>query len=110
MATAKDVRRIAMGLDGTVEAPHFDRTSYRVARIYCTVAPDGLTANLNLTPDQQLMKLEVHPDAFARVDNSFGLKGWTTLTLSAVNDAELKDALTLAWGNAQKKSPAKKAR
>src|SRR5262245_9230817 len=46
MATAYDLRRIAMSLDGTVEAPHFDRVAFKVARIYATLPPDGLTANL----------------------------------------------------------------
>jgi len=30
MATARDFRRIALSLDGTVEAPHFDRTAFKV--------------------------------------------------------------------------------
>jgi hypothetical protein len=41
MATAKDLRRIALSLDGTTEAPHFDRTAFKVRRIYATLAADG---------------------------------------------------------------------
>ena len=55
MATARDLRRIALSLDGTVEAPHFDRTAFKVKRIYATLAADGLTANLMLTPDEWWM-------------------------------------------------------
>jgi len=44
MATARDLRRIALSLDGTVEAPHFDRTAFKVKTIYATLAADGLTA------------------------------------------------------------------
>lgn len=101
MANADDLRRIALSLEGTEEAPHFDRASFRVARIYCTLAPDKQTANLNLTPDQQLMKMETHPEAFQPVPNSFGTKGWTTIILPELTQADLTDALTLAWGNAQ---------
>jgi hypothetical protein len=39
MATAKDFRRIAFSLEGTIEAPHFDRAAFTVRRIYAT--PDG---------------------------------------------------------------------
>jgi hypothetical protein len=46
VATAKDFRRIALSLDGTSAAPHFDRTAFRVRRIYATLAGDGKTANL----------------------------------------------------------------
>jgi hypothetical protein len=37
MATAKDFRRIALSLPGTTEAPQFDRTAFKVARIYATL-------------------------------------------------------------------------
>ena len=46
MATARDLRRLALALDGTSEAPHFDRRAFRVKRIYATLAADELTANL----------------------------------------------------------------
>jgi hypothetical protein len=47
MATAKDLRRIALSLEGTSEAPHFDRMAFKVARIYATLKADGKTANLS---------------------------------------------------------------
>ena len=53
MATAADLRRIALSLPGTTEAPHFDRTAFKVRRIYATVAADGRTANLLFSPDEQ---------------------------------------------------------
>jgi len=53
MATARDLRRIALSLEGTTEAPHFDRTAFKVRRIYATLAADGRTANLMFTPDEQ---------------------------------------------------------
>jgi hypothetical protein len=53
VATAKDFRRVAMSLDGTTEAPHFDRTAFKVKRIYATLAGDGKTANFMFAPDEQ---------------------------------------------------------
>jgi hypothetical protein len=38
MAKAADLRRIALALAGTVEAPHFDRAAFKVARIYVTLS------------------------------------------------------------------------
>jgi hypothetical protein len=66
MATAHDFRRIALSLEGTTEAPHFERTAFKVRRIYATLAPDGRTANLMLTPDEQALKCEVAPDPLRR--------------------------------------------
>jgi hypothetical protein len=64
MATARDLRRIALSLEGTTEAPHFDRTAFKVRTIYATLAADGRTANLMFTPDEQALKCTVAPEAF----------------------------------------------
>ncbi|RYE78140.1 MAG: MmcQ/YjbR family DNA-binding protein, partial [Hyphomicrobiales bacterium] len=64
MATADDLRRIALSLDGTSEAPHFDRAAFKVKRIYVTLAADGRTANLKLTPDEQEFKTMMAPELF----------------------------------------------
>jgi len=100
MATANDLRRFALALDGTSEAPHFDRAAFKVARIYVTLAADGRSANIKFAPDEQELKCMTAPEAFAPVSNAFGKQGWTTARLSVLSAAELKDALTVAWRNA----------
>ena len=107
MATAKDLRRIALSLDGTTEAPHFERAAFKVARIYVTLAPDGRTANFKFAPDEQEMKCLVAPDAFSPIPNAWGKQGWTTATLAALSAAELKDALQFAWRHAAEKKRVK---
>jgi hypothetical protein len=107
MTGAADLRRIAMTLKGTTQAPHFDRTAFKVARIYATLAGDGRTANLKFTPDEQELKCLVAPDAFAPVPNAWGRQGWTTATLAKLSAPELKDALTMAWRHALPKMKAK---
>jgi hypothetical protein len=97
---ADDLRRSALALPGTTEAPHFDRAAFKVKRIYVTLAADGATANFKFSPDEQALKCEVAPDAFAPVPNAWGRQGWTTATLSALTKAELADALTIAWRHA----------
>jgi hypothetical protein len=111
MATAKDLRRFALALEGTSEAPHFDRTAFKVGRIYATLAADGRSVNFKFAPDEQELKCLTAPDAFAPVPNAFGKQGWTTARLSALSAAELKDALRIAWRHAlPKKSVRKKSR
>jgi hypothetical protein len=100
MASAKDFRRFVLSLEGTTEAPHFDRTAFKVKRIFATLAPDGLTANLMYTPEEQALKCLVAPDAFRPVPNAWGKRGATTATLSALSAAELRSALTTAWQRA----------
>lgn len=108
MATATDLRRLALLLPGTTQAPHFDRTAFKVARIYVTLAPDKRTANFVFTPDEQEFKCTVAPDAFAPVSNAWGRKGWTTATLAKLSNAELKAALEMAWAHALPKNKARK--
>jgi len=99
MATAADLRRAALALEGTVEAPHFDRAAFKVARIYVTLAADGGTANFRFSPEEQEFKCMLAPQAFAAIPNAWGKQGWTTATLSKLSKAELQDALKIAWAH-----------
>jgi hypothetical protein len=101
MATAEDAERIASSLPGAASAPHVDRTAFKVARIFATPAPDRATLNLKFTPDEQRLKCTVAPDAFAPVPGGWGRMGWTTATLAALSEAELRAALDMAWRHAQ---------
>jgi YjbR len=103
MATARDLRRIALSLAGTSEAPHFDRTAFKAVRIYATLAADGLTANVKFSPDEQDFKCMMAPEAFAPVPNAWGKQGWTTVTLANLNTGELKAALEAAWAQGAQK-------
>ena len=104
MGTGDDLRRMALALEGTTEAPHFDRAAFRVARIYVTLAADGRSANFAFTPEEQEFKCMMAPEAFAPVPNAWGRQGWTTAQLSKLSSAELKDALTTAWTHALQKT------
>ncbi len=104
MANAGDLRGIALSLEGTSEAPHFDRSAFKVNRIYVTLAPGGLTANFKFTPDEQELKCVTHPEAFAPVPNAWGKQGWTTATLANLDRAELEAALRLAHTHAVEKT------
>jgi hypothetical protein len=103
VAGAKDFRKLALSLEGTSEAPHFDRTAFKVARIYATLAADGKTANLKFSPGEQELKCLTAPEAFVRVPNAWGRQGWTTANLSALGVDELGSALETAWQHARKK-------
>jgi hypothetical protein len=73
---SSDFRRQLHFRSGTTEAPHFDRAGVqsRIAS-YATLAADGLTANLALTPDEQEFKCQLAPEAFVPVDNALGPQG-----------------------------------
>ncbi|MFA6140546.1 MAG: MmcQ/YjbR family DNA-binding protein [Hyphomicrobium sp.] len=101
------MRRLALALEGTTEAPHFDRAAFKVARIYVTLAAGGRTANFKFTPDEQDFKCMMAPDAFSPLPNAWGRQGWTAAKLSALTIADLKAALEMAWQHAQPKKRSK---
>lgn len=105
MSKASDLRRIALSLEGTSEAPHFDRVAFKVRRIYATLAPDKKTANLMLTPDEQEFKCMLAPEAFTPVPNAWGRNGATTVVLAKIGTAELRAALEMAWRHAVETKP-----
>ena len=96
MSTGKDLRRVALSLEGTTEAPHFDRTAFRTKRIYVTLAADEKTANFMFSPEEQEFKCMMAPEALAPVPNAWGKRGATTAILSKLTIAELDDALRIA--------------
>jgi hypothetical protein len=100
MAAAEDLRRMALALAGTQAYPHFDRTAFKVARTYVTLAPDGLTANFKFAPEEQEFKCLLAPDCFAPVPGGWGRQGWTCCTLGAASQSELKAALDMAYVHA----------
>jgi hypothetical protein len=97
MADAADLNRLALALPGVVEYPHFDRRAFKARVTFATLAPDGLTANLKFSPDEQQLKCAVAPDAFLALPNAWGLRGWTCATLAALSEKELAAALEIAW-------------
>jgi len=103
MATAADVERLAMVLDGTASVPHFDRTAYRVKRIYATLGAG--TLNLKLSPEEQDLKVMLAPDLYAPIPGGWGRQGWTTLNLPSAPLAELEAALRMAWEHGRATTP-----
>ncbi len=106
MATGDDLRRLALSLDGVVEAPHFDRVAFKAARTFATLAADGMTANIGFKPDEQDFNCLLAPEAFRKLPNAWGERGWTVATLSNLNTEELAKALETAWRHALPKRTA----
>ena len=104
MAAAEDVFRIARSLEGTTQAPHFDRIAFKVVRTYATLAADRLSINLKLTPEEQEFKCLLAPEAFSAVPGGWGRQGWTVATLARLSEAELGAALMMAWEHGRAKA------
>jgi hypothetical protein len=99
MITVREVRKYALSLPGTVEAPHFDRASFRVrGKIFATIAPDGETGMLKLDLDHHEALLRSDPRSF------FSFGGWsrngaTGVRFATVRKALFRELLEEAWRN-----------
>lgn len=107
MADADDLARIALTFPGAAQYPHFDRIAFKARVTFATLAPDRLTANLKLAPDEQALKCAVAPDAFSALPNAWGRRGWTEALLAALVVRELEAALALAYAHAAPRPRAK---
>jgi len=95
--TGAGFRAMALALPGTEEAPHFERSAFRVRRIYASLASDGRSANLNLSPEEQAHYAALLPNHVRPVPNAWGARGWTEVTLPDLDPETLEGPLRAAW-------------
>ena len=100
MVTSRRFAEMASALPNVVSAPHFDRTAFKVRRIFATLAADGQSANFCFAPEEQDLKCMVAPEIFERIDNGWGRQGWTRMQLANANEDDLATALTMAYAHA----------
>ena len=89
--------RLALALEGTAEVAHFDRQAFRRRRIYASLAPDGASANLLVSPEEQAHFAERFAGFVAPVANKWGARGWTRLSLPGCEAEVAAILLRAAW-------------
>ncbi|MDB5524867.1 MAG: hypothetical protein JWM58_2630 [Rhizobium sp.] len=101
--TPSDFAALALSLPDAVESAHFGKRDFRAAgRIFATL-PTETKAALKLTPDQQLMMMELYPGLFEPIANAWGARGWTHMDVAAATPEIAASALRMAWGNVMSK-------
>lgn len=101
--THDDIATIALSFPGATESAHFGKRDFRAPKVFASL-PTPRTANLNLTPDQQLMFVDLYPGDFTPLPNTWGLRGWTTLHLDHCEESTARMALEAAWANVAPKA------
>jgi predicted DNA-binding protein (MmcQ/YjbR family) len=115
MQGAVTFRRIALGLEDSIESEHMGHPDFRVTgKIFAGLQADNEWGTVKLTPDQQEHFIAVAPSSFRPASGGWGRQGWTSVRLDSVDEELLGAALTQAWQNvrraATKARPAKQAR
>lgn len=103
--TQEEVRRLALALPEAVEAPHFDRASFRVrGKIFATLPPRGDSVVLMLPLEIQASVIEAHPSKIRPLPAAWQSRGSTELVLEGISEAELGGLLASAWRRIAPKS------
>jgi len=98
--TSKDFRRIALGMEGAVEASHMDHPDFRVkGTIFATIHTDNAQGMVKLTPEQQERFIRENPKMFHPAAGAWGRGGSTMVTFAEAKDDVVGEAMTLAWQN-----------
>jgi len=108
--TAAAFRKLALSLEGAVEAPHFDRSSFRIKKkIFATLTADGQEAMVRVFPTARAHALiREQPEAF------FSHGGWTErhgsvgVRLAKVNATQMRELVNASYERVAQ--PPKRAR
>jgi hypothetical protein len=104
MSTLATVRRIALSLPESTEAPHHDMTSFRVAgKIFTTVPPSGDREHIFVEADEVAAYCAEYPGVVEELWWGQRLSG-CRVTLKGADQSLLRELLSLAW---RRKAPKK---
>lgn len=111
MSTPAQFRRIALGLKGAVEGAHMKHPDFRAdGRVFASLHDGEVFGMVKLTPEQQAQFVRDHPAAFAPENGAWGRQGYTRVTLAAVDEETLGEALTLARQNTARPAASRRRR
>ena len=98
MISIENFREQALSFPGTVERPHFEKTSFRVKnKIFATLSKETHLAVVKLSEIDQSVFCSFDKTIIYPVNNKWGKQGWTFINLKKVRKNMLNDALTTAY-------------
>ena len=105
--TARDFRRIALGMKDAIESAHMGHPDFRTSgKIFATLHGDNKFGMVKLTPEQQQQFIADHPAVFAPESGAWGRQGCTAVRLDAADEEVVGEAMTFAWRNVSRASRA----
>jgi len=100
MATADDIRRLALSLPESSEASHHGIPSFRVrGKIFCTIHVTAPRMMVKLDPEDQRNLAEANPGVVEAVPGYWGRKGSTFVAYQRADAALISTLLDMAWTN-----------
>ena len=95
---------MALSLSDTMQVKHFDRIGFKIRgkRMFASYLAENNTANIFLTPEQQMLFCEKDDENIYAVPNKWGEKGATTFELDLASKKIVKEALLVAYNEVVK--------
>lgn len=107
MVSIQSFKLMALFFPGTVELPHFKKTSFRVKKkMFATLSAKTSIACVLLSEVDQSVFCKIDAEIIYPVPNKWGLKGATYVNLKKINKDLLSDILQTA--HKQKLKPKEK--
>jgi hypothetical protein len=99
--TPNEFRELALSFPEAIESAHMRHPDFRVCgKIFATLGyPDGDSAMVKLSADEQNEFVRTSPGVFTRVKGAWGRQGATNIYLPAATINIVREALTAAWRN-----------
>jgi hypothetical protein len=105
MVSIDTFRKLALTFDETVEQPHFEKSSFRVAKkIFASLDVKNNRATIKLNEIDQSIFCAFDEAIIYPVSGTWGKQGWTIVELRKVRKDMLQDALTVLYCNVAPKS------
>jgi hypothetical protein len=98
MVNIETFRQLAFSLPGVTEAPHFEKTSFRInKKIFATLDIKSSTVTVKLSAIDQDVFSAFDNTVIYPVPNKWGKQGWTIINLQTVRKDMLTDILKTAY-------------
>ncbi len=104
MISEETLIEMALSFPGTEQKPHFERIGFKVIgkRMFATYLAIDNTANIFLTPKEQIIFCKIDPKNIYPVPNKWGEKGATTFFLNRLTKEIVMEALLSAYKDVTK--------
>lgn len=97
MVTLKEVEKWALAFPESVEMPHFEKSSFRVAKkIFATLDKKNHKVVVKLNAIDQSV-FSAGNTGISALKNAWGRQGWTVIELKKVRKTLFKDALQTSY-------------
>jgi hypothetical protein len=98
MATAQDVRRIALALPRAYEALVRDRVKFRVGRIvFLSISPDEELLGFGFPKEERAALVASEPEKFLMPVRSDERYHWVRVRLAKIDEEELRELIIDSW-------------